>query len=86
MKSQTLEKNTSILEVSYIDTKGLWLFVDTKEHYIPFDQFPWFYDASVKHISHVERQSETHFHWPDLDIDLTLDMIDHPENYPNTYR
>jgi hypothetical protein len=53
---------------------------------MPFDQFPWFADASVKQISHVERESKGHFHWPDLDIDLTLDMIDHLDNYPLKYK
>ncbi|MFC1498038.1 DUF2442 domain-containing protein [Verrucomicrobiota bacterium] len=86
MNSQTLGMSTSVLEVTHIDTKGLWLFVDNKEHYMPFDQFPWFSDASVKQISNVEKQSQDHLHWPDLDIDLTLDMIDHPENYPLKYK
>jgi hypothetical protein len=86
MSSKTLGANTSVVEVTHIDTKGLWLFVDDKEHYMPFDQFPWFADASVKQISHVQRESENHFHWSDLDIDLTLDMIDHPEKYPRRYK
>lgn len=86
MSSQLLGKNTSVVEVTHIDTKGLWLFVDDKEHYMPFDQFPWFADATVRNISNVEKQSSDHLHWPDLDIDLTLDMIDHPENYPLKYR
>ena len=86
MKSPTLGENTSVLEVTHIDTKGLWLFVDGKEHYMPFDQFPWFIDASVRQISRVEQESKDHFHWPDLDIDLTLDMIDHPTNYPLRFK
>jgi len=40
----------------------------------------------VKQISHVERLGADHMHWPELDIDLTLDMIDHPERYPLKYR
>jgi len=86
MSSKTLGANTSAVEVTHIDTKGLWLFVDHKEHYMPFEQFPWFADASVKQISHVARESKDHFHWSDLDIDLTLDMIDHPEKYPRRYK
>ena len=34
----------------------------------------------------VERQSSDHLYWPDLDIDLTLDMIDYPHKYPLTYK
>jgi hypothetical protein len=86
MNSKTLGANTSVVEVTYIDSKGFWLFEDHKEHFLPFDQFPWFADASVKQISHVQKQAGDHFHWPDLDVDLTLDMIDHPEKYPRRYR
>jgi len=53
---------------------------------MPFDEFPWFADATVRQISHVERHQPDTFHWPDLDVDLTLDMIDHPEKYPRKYK
>lgn len=86
MSSQTPGANTSVVEVTNIDTRGLWLYVDGKEHYMPFDEFPWFADATVRQISHVERNQPDTFHWPDLDVDLTLDMIDHPEKYPRKYK
>jgi len=75
-----------VVEVTHIDTRGLWLYVDGHEHYMPYDQFPWFEDATVKQISRVKRIRSGHFHWPDLDVDLTLDMIDHPERYPLKYK
>jgi hypothetical protein len=50
------------------------------------DVFPWFAEATVKQISHVERFGADHMHWPDLDVDLTLDMIDHPEQYPLKFK
>ena len=81
----TLGANTSTVEVTHIDSRGLWLFVDGVEHYMPFDEFPWFADATVRQITTVERPTETHFHWPELDVDLTLDMIDHPGKYPRRY-
>ena len=86
MRSQERGTSTSVIEVTHIDSRGLWLYVDGKEHYMPFDEFPWFADGTVRQISNVERHSQDHFHWPDLDVDLTLDMIDHPEKYPRRYR
>jgi hypothetical protein len=86
MNSQALGANTSAVEVTQIDSRGLWLLVDGKEHYLPYDQFPWFADATVRQISGVQRPRPDHFHWPELDVDLTLDMIDYPENYPLKYR
>lgn len=76
----------AVLDVTRIDSRGLWLYVDGQEHYMPYDHFPWFADATVRQICHVERYGSSHFHWPDLDVDLTLDMIDHPEAYPRRYR
>ena len=86
MNSQTLGATTSVLEVTHIDSRGLWLYFDSKEHYMSFADFPWFANATVNQISHVMEQSKNHFHWPDLDIDLTIDMIDNPSNYPLKYK
>jgi hypothetical protein len=30
----------------------------------------------------IERPSSEHFRWPELDVDLELDSILHPERYP----
>jgi hypothetical protein len=56
--------------------------VDGKEYFLPFDAFPWFRDATVAQISSIERLSESHLHWPELDVDLTLESIEHPERFP----
>ena len=52
------------------------------EMFPPFEYFPWFQDASVKKVLHVEMLSEYHLYWPELDIDLDVNSILHPENYP----
>ena len=82
MSLSTPGADTSLVEVTHIDARGLWLYVDGHEHYLPYDQFPWFSDATVRQIVTVERHGHEHFHWPDLDVDLTLEMIDHPERFP----
>jgi len=86
MSSQTLGANTSVLEVTHIDSRGFWLYRDGKEHYLPFIEFPWFANATVSQISHVIEESKNHLYWPDLDIDLTVDMIDNPGKYPLKYK
>ena len=82
MRSEMLGKNTSQVEVTNISRHGLWLLVDDEELFLPFDEFPWFSDASVQAVMNVQRQGAEHLHWPALDIDLTLDSIRHPEKYP----
>lgn len=31
----------------------------------------------------LERPAPDHLHWPELDVDLSLDSIEHPERYPS---
>lgn len=56
--------------------------IDGRELFLTFDQFPWFRDASIAEIRRIEQPRSGHLHWPALDVDLTLDMIEHPEKYP----
>ena len=69
-------------EVTHISSHGIWLLAGEREHFLPYKDFPWFKDASVREILNVEQPSSGHFCWPDLDIDLSEDSIEHPEEYP----
>ncbi len=77
-------KNTSGVEVSNISQHGIWLLAHDKEMFLAYDDFPWFRDQPVKHILAVEEVSPGHYYWPEMDIDLTEEMISHPENFPLT--
>ncbi len=82
MRSAEPGTNTSAVELANVSPHGLWLLVDAREHYLPFEQFPWFREATIAQLSRIERRSRDHLHWPDLDVDLTLDSIERPEAYP----
>ena len=56
--------------------------MDARELFVPFEEFPWFRDASVRAILNVERPHPHHLRWPEIDVDLTLDSIENPERYP----
>ena len=73
---------TSNVEVSHISSHGIWLLAGEREHFLSYEDFPWFKDASVREILNVEQPSIGHFCWPDLDIDLSENSIEHPEKYP----
>jgi hypothetical protein len=73
---------TSGAEVTNISKHGFWILVDDREHFLPFEDFPWFEKAPVHAILNVERPMPHHLHWPELDVDLTLESIEHPERYP----
>lgn len=72
----------SDLEVTNISKHGLWLLARGEELFLPYEHFPWFRDAQVSQILEVEEPSPGHYHWPQLDVDLTREIILHPEKYP----
>jgi len=70
------------VEVTNISRHGFWLFLDNRELFLPFEEFPWFRDAPVGAILNVERPHSLHLYWPDLDVDLALASIEDPGLYP----
>ena len=71
-----------VAEITNISSHGLWLLSNDREYFLSYDDFPWFKDASVGKILNVEEPSPGHFYWPELDVDLGTDTIEHPERYP----
>ncbi len=82
MTSATLGANISQVEVTNISQHGFWLLLDDEELFLPFAEFPWFRDVTVGNILHVEHPSSDHLYWPELDIDLAVESIRHPEKFP----
>ena len=74
--------NTSVVEVTHISTNGVWILAHNKELFLSYDDFPWFKDQTVNSIINVEEQSRGHFYWPDIDVDLTEEIIENPERFP----
>lgn len=82
MSSEMLGENISSVEVTHISSNGVWLLAGDKELFISYADFPWFKDASVGKILNVQEPRPSHFYWPDLDVDLTVEIIEHPERFP----
>ncbi len=72
----------SVTEVTNVSRHGLWVIIDDQELFLPYDQFPWFKKASIEAVLNLERPQPHHLYWPDLDIDLTIDSIRNPDNFP----
>lgn len=84
MKSAARGRGTFQVEVTNVSPHGFWLFFGEQELFVSFKDFPWFKDASIRQITRVELPSAHHLYWPDLDIDLAVDSLTHPERYPLT--
>ncbi len=74
--------STSPVEVTNISKHGFWLLLENEELFLPFSEFPWFRDVPVGKILHVELPSSDHLYWPELDVDLSVESIRHPEKFP----
>ena len=82
MKSETLGRSTLGAEVTVISELGFWLLVGDKEYFVDYDDYPWFKSASVSQLMNVKFVCGSALVWPDLDVDLELASLEHPENYP----
>jgi hypothetical protein len=82
MTSAALGNSTSAVEVGNVSKHGFWLLLDDQEVFLPFEDFPWFKEAPIGKLLNVERPSNHHLYWPDLDIDLAVDSLFYPERFP----
>ena len=82
MKSAPHGKLISGVEVTNVSNHGFWLLLGGRELFLPFELFPWFKEAQVGHIMNVELPGPDHLYWPDLDVDLSVESIEHPERFP----
>lgn len=81
MRSLKHGKNISKAEITNISQHGFWMLIKGKEYFLPYDNFPWFKNATIDQISDFELSGQSHLHWPQLDVDLSLAIIEHPEKY-----
>jgi hypothetical protein len=82
MRSGQRGRSTSAVELTNVSPHGFWLLIGENERFVSFTEFPWFRDATISELANVELPSSHHLHWPDLDIDLAVDSLDHPERFP----
>jgi uncharacterized protein DUF2442 len=74
--------DTSQVEVTNVSPFGFWLLLGGEELFLSFEHFPWFRDATIAQIGHVERPSPDHLHWHDLDVDVAVASIKDPQKFP----
>jgi hypothetical protein len=82
MTYETHGTGTSAVEVTNVSKHGFWLLMNEKEVFLPFEKFPWFRDAPIGKVVHVELVSAQHLYWPELDVDLAVESVIHPDRFP----
>jgi hypothetical protein len=81
MKSPKRGKVISV-SVENITPFGIWLFVKGKEYFLSYEDYPYFKDQTLKSIQNVQLLHGYHLCWAELDVDLEIDNLEHPEKYP----
>lgn len=82
MKASAHGADTSRAEVQGATKFGVWIRVGDREFFLAHGDFPWFKNARLSAIYHLELLHGSHLHWPELDVDLELDSLEHTERYP----
>src|SRR5262245_56169684 len=82
MRSGRRGKRTSAVEVTNVSAHGFWLLLEGRERFLAFETFPWFRDVAIGKLLSVELPHAGHLYWPELDVDIAVDSIDHPERFP----
>ena len=74
---------TLVTEVSHVSPYGVWLLTSGgKELFMAYEDFPWFKEQPVGAIYNVEEPRKGHFYWPDMDVDLSEEIIENPSRFP----
>lgn len=73
---------TSAAEVTHVSKHGFWLVLGNEELLLPFEQFPWFRNATIEQLSEVQWPTPDHVYWPKLDVDLSAESIRNPAAFP----
>ena len=66
--------------VTSIQRTGFWILIDDKEYFVDFEEYPDFTKATVAQIHHF-RHSHGELHWDELDVDMEIEALIHPEKY-----
>ena len=68
--------------ITDVSPDGLWLLYRDEEFFLPFANFPWFKKATIEQLLNVVEEIPGSFRSPELDIDLGINSIRHPDRYP----
>ena len=67
--------------VGAVTARGFWLRLEAKDVFVAYRAFPWFREFTLRELAGVRRPAAQHLRWPEFDIDLELDAIEHPGKY-----
>ena len=84
VKMKSLQNGMPTLESEILNVSqhSFWIFYKDQEYQISFESFPWFKKCSIEVLYNYEVDKYGNFHWPDIDVDLNIDILENPDKYP----
>ena len=86
---QTSLRNNSdntLVNVLMINAQGIMISVLGHDYFLSYNRIPWMQDAPIRSVLKVRMSGSEAIEWPDLDVDLEIDSLQHPERYPLVIR
>ncbi len=74
-------QSTSV-SVLMINGQGMFLSVKGQDYFISYNRIPWLRDARISSVLNVRMSGRDSIEWPELDVDLEIESLRHPERYP----
>ena len=68
--------------VLMINAQGIMLSVLGNDYFLSYNRIPWMKDAPISSVLNVQMSGLEAIEWPDLDVDLEIESLRHPERYP----
>ena len=80
----TLKDNLQPTSVAVlmINAQGMLITVQGQDYFLSYNRVPWLRDARVSSVLNVRMSGPHAIEWPELDVDLEVESLRHPERYP----
>ena len=73
---------STLVCVLMINAQGIMLSVQGHDYFLSYNRIPWMQDAPIRSVLNVQMSGPEAIEWPDLDVDLEIESLRHPERYP----
>lgn len=83
MSSKKSGKNIEKVKVTGVGNKGVSLDILGKEYHMSYKHFPWLGSLTAEELGNILVRFGDEIYFPDLDIELGLEVLDNPEQFPN---
>ena len=74
--------NGTSVSVLMINAQGIMISVAGQDFFLSYNRIPWMREASIQDVLDVQMCGSEAIEWPNLDVDLEIDSLRHPERYP----